>query len=74
MKVNSYSAHGAKTGGIQTHSIGEMFPYTIIREGARAQWHVAMDMRTGNTGHRRTSYFESQQDIAALKLRNLMHS
>jgi hypothetical protein len=73
-RQEAYTGHGAKTGGLQQHSIGDMFPYVVIREGARAQWHVAMDMRTGNTGHRRRSYLEAQQDIASLKIRNLMHS
>lgn len=72
-----YTGHGANTGGLQGHSVGSDYPYTIIgvadRLDAPTQWQV-MDTRTGNRGTPRRTYREADIDLASLKLRNLMHS
>ena len=66
-----YTGHGANTGGLQGHSIGVNYPYTVI--GVGSHW-AAMDLRTGRTGNKQRSYKEAELDITSLKLRNLMHS
>lgn len=68
---NDYQAHGARTGGLQGHSVSEQYPYTVIGIGER--W-AAMDLRTGRTGNKHRTYREAEIDIAGLKLRNLMNS
>lgn len=72
----AYLGH-AGDGGLQRHSIGAEYPYTIIgvhdRIDAPVEWQV-LDTRTGNRGHRRPTYNLAAQDLWALKLRNMMHS
>lgn len=77
MEANAmkYTGHGAKTGGLQGHSVGDLYPYTVIgvsKSGA-LYWSV-MDTRTGAEGFRRRSYQEAVLDIFGLRLRNLMNS
>jgi hypothetical protein len=71
--ANAYKGHGANTGGLQRHSVGDLYPYTVIRKGARAEQFLAFDMRTSNEGAPRRTYIEAAQDIASLRLRNMMH-
>lgn len=74
MDTVAYSGHGANTGRLQRHSVGYLYPYTVIRKGVNAEIFCAMDTRTGNEGQERMTYLEAEQDIASLKIRNMMHS
>lgn len=69
-----YTGHGP-SGGIQQHSKGELYPYTVIAQGPSKgiRW-SAMDLRTGNTGELRMSYKEAEIDVYSLRTRNMMHS
>lgn len=71
----NYTGHGSNTGGLQRHSIGDMYPYTVAGVGRLGQvrW-VAVDLRTGNEGEVRLTYKEAELDVYSLKLRNMMHS
>ena len=71
-----YMGHGANTGGIQAHSIGWEYPYTVIGvqrgpEGA-LRWAV-MDTRNGQIGTDKATQRECSIEIASLKIRNMMH-
>ena len=66
-----YTGHGP-SGGIQRHSMGDMFPYTVAGTG-NGMW-CAMDLRTGKEGHLRRTYKEAEIDVHSLKLRNMMHN
>lgn len=67
--------HRASQPGLRGHSVGQLFPFTVIARGHGdvLLWH-AMDMRTGNEGRPCRTYNEAVIDIASIKLRNLMHS
>jgi hypothetical protein len=67
-----YSGHGAKTGGLQGHSIGSNYPFMIAGTGD-GQW-VVIDARTSNESRPVRTYNEAQQTITGLRLRNMMHS
>lgn len=70
-----YTGHGDNTGGLQRHSVGPLYPYTIIQKGCPdALQHVAFDLRTGKEGTPRRTYKEAELDVHSLKLRNMMHS
>ena len=71
----TYTGHGSNTGGLQRHSIGALYPYTVIAKGLPNSlvWH-AMDLRTGNEGKGHRTYKEAEIDVATLLVRNLMHS
>lgn len=71
--MDKYTGH-LPSGGLQKHSVGDMYPYTVIRKGAQAERFCAMDTRTGNEGAEHGTYLEAAQDIASLKIRNMMHS
>lgn len=68
---NEYTGH-CKSGGLQQHSVGDLFPYTVIGTGD-GRW-CAFDTRTGNEGDKRLTYKEAEIDVHALRLRNMMHS
>lgn len=70
-RKEGYTGHGANTGGLQGHSVGEMYPYTVAMIGDR--WH-AMDLRTGNVGPAQHTYQLAQMNVYSLRLRNMMHS
>lgn len=71
-----YKGHGVGTGGLQAHSIGWEYPYTIMGvqrgpEGA-LRW-VVMDTRNGQLGADKATHKECEIEIASLKIRNMMH-
>lgn len=69
-----YTGHGP-SGGIQQHSKGGMFPFTVIAKGdpnRSLDW-CAMDLRTGHEGTPRRTYKEAEIDVFSLKLRNMQH-
>lgn len=76
--VAGYTGHGANTGGLQQHSLGDLYPYTIIAKGdcsrgkAALSWH-ALDCRSGSEGPARRSYREAELDVHSAKIRNCMH-
>lgn len=45
-----YTGHGANTGGLQGHSVGAEYPYTVVKveNGDRKVWRI-IDCRTGET-------------------------
>ena len=72
-----YLGHGTGTGGLQAHSIGWEYPYTIIGvqrgpEGS-LRWAV-MDTRNGQIGVDKATYKACEIEVASLKLRNMMNS
>ena len=67
-----YTGHGAKTGGLQGHSVGSNYPYMTAGTGD-GRW-VVMDGRTSNESRTVRTYNEAQQLITGLRLRNMMHS
>lgn len=72
-----YLGHGKGTGGLQAHSIGWEYPYTVIgvqrgQEGA-LRWAV-MDTRNGQIGADKATQRECTIEIASLKIRNMLHS
>jgi len=73
----SYSGHGARTGGLQAHSIGDEYPYIIMgvadRLEAPTEYQV-MDSRTGNRSKRHPTYMAAYIECMSLRVRNLMHS
>lgn len=72
--IAGYTGHGAKTGGLQGHSVGEWFPLTIIGKSIRgALYWCVFDTRTGNEGTRRRSYQEAQLDLVGIRIRNLIN-
>ncbi len=76
MGAVAYTGHGAGTGGLQQHSVGAEYPYTIMGRQAHAdaptQWCV-FDTRTGKEGELRRTYREAMLDLWSLKIRNMMH-
>ena len=75
MSQVEYLGH-ANSGGLQKHSIGAEYPYTIVgtqqNQCAPTKWYC-MDTRTGNRSPLRHSYKEAQIDLHSLKVRNMMH-
>lgn len=74
MEGTGYTGHGARTGGLQAHSCGELMPYMIQAVGLldSLQWQV-LDSRTGNVGRLHRSRKEAEMEVHSLKLRNMMH-
>lgn len=73
----AYTGHGAKTGGLQGHSVGEEYPYIIM--GIADRWeapteYVVMDSRTGNRSPRFPTYMRAYIELTSLRVRNCMHS
>lgn len=68
-----YTGHG-RSGGVQEHSKGDMYPYTVIAKGRidALDWH-AMDLRTSKLGPPRRTYKEAQIDVHGIQIRNMMH-
>lgn len=70
-----YLGH-ANSGGLQKHSIGAEYPYTIVGTQQNAcaptKWFVT-DTRTSKCGELRHSYKEAAADLWSLKIRNMMH-
>lgn len=77
MSQAQYLGHGAGTGGLQRHSIGDEYPYTVVavmhHADAPVRW-LAMDTRTGNVSREFATHKEASIEIASLKIRNMMHS
>ncbi len=72
-----YTGHGAATGGLQGHSMGDEYPYLII--GVADRWEApteysVMDTRTGNRSPRYPTYMRAYIELTSLKVRNCMHS
>lgn len=72
-----YTGHGVNTGGLQAHSVGPEYPYTIIgvQRGAEGalRWAV-MDTRNAQISVDKATYKECEIELYSLKLRNMMHS
>jgi hypothetical protein len=72
----TYTGHGAKTGGLQGHSVGDEYPYIII--GVADRWEApteyqVMDSRTGNRSVRYPTYMRAYIELTSLRTRNMMH-
>lgn len=65
-----YTGHGANTGGLQGHSIGDEYPYTVIKveDGEYKAWR-AIDCRTGETVSEAVKYTTVTNSIRRLKNR-----
>ena len=65
--------HSTAAPGLRGHSVGSLYPYTVLAIGVNPTRYAAMDLRTGNTGHERATYRQAEIDIVALRVRNMMH-
>lgn len=76
MSQAQYLGHGVGTGGLQRHSIGDEYPYTVMgvqsHANAPVRWKV-LDTRTGNVSREFATHKEASIEIASLKIRNMMH-
>lgn len=77
MSASEYLGHGAGTGGLQRHSIGDAYPYTVIARqngpyGA-LRWRV-LDCRNGQESDDLPTHRAAEIEISRLKIRNMMHS
>lgn len=70
-----YTGHGARTGGLQGHSVGDLYPYTLMAQGRPESltWFV-MDTRTGNLSRGFRTASEAQAQAVSLKIRNMLWS
>lgn len=68
--------HSAAAPGLRGHSVGELYPYTVIAIGhgpeQRLTW-SAMDTRTGKNGREFATYAEAARDAVGLLIRNLIN-
>lgn len=75
---NQYETKGHSTAapGLRGHSVGELYPYTVIAIGhgpeQRLTW-SAMDTRTGKNGREFQTYRQAEQDAVGLLIRNLIN-
>lgn len=69
-----YTGHG-QSGGLQEHSKGELYPYTVIAVGKldALQFQV-MHCVTGQQGQRWNTYEEAEIDAYRLRIRDMMHA
>lgn len=78
MQANQYETKGHSTAapGLRGHSVGELYPYTVIAIGhgpeQRLTW-TAMDTRTGKNGREFPTYRQAEQDAVGLLIRNLIN-
>lgn len=76
MQANAYETKGHSTAapGLRGHSVGELYPYTVIGIGRpdAIRW-AAMDTRTGEHGRTFASYREAELDAVGLLVRNLIN-
>ncbi len=86
MSAAAYTGH-AGDGGLQGHSLGTEYPYTIMvvqrygdlsladRGGVEVpNQHVVLDCETGATSKDFPTYLAAYTHLWSLKLRNMMHS
>lgn len=71
--VYATKGHAAKAPGLRGHSIGAMYPYTVIALGVSPVRYAAMDLRTGRTGQDRPTYAAAELDVYGLRIRNLIN-
>lgn len=68
--------HAVTAPGLRGHSVGELYPYTIIAVGhgpeQRLTW-SAMDTRTGRNGREFRTYQDAERDAVGLLIRNLIN-
>jgi hypothetical protein len=76
-KAVAYTGHGAKTGGLQGHSVGSDYPYMIVGVQDRAEAptrYRVMDTRTSKMSDSYPTQQRAIIEMASLRTRNLMHS
>lgn len=75
MSTVQYLGH-AGSGGLQRHSIGDQYPYTIVgtqhNAWAPTKWYV-LHLCTNQRGILRHTYKEAEIDLYSLRIRNMMH-
>lgn len=75
MGVAQYTGHGANTGGLQQHSIGNMYPFTIEAYGnlrpVRWRWR---NLVTGQVGNGQPTHNLAMIDLTSLRINTLMNS
>ena len=57
-KATEYIGHGALTGGLQAHSIGDRYPLIVIAVGEDFKYAV-LNTKTGEIGNRYLTYTEA---------------
>jgi len=63
-KPVAYTGHGANTGGLQAHSIGDLFPLGIVGIGSGDRtYYAAVNYNDNERGPCRLSYEAALQDI-----------
>ena len=65
--------HAASAPGLRGHSIGSLYPYTVVAIGAYPTRYAVMDLRTGRTGHERPTYAAAELDLHGVRIRNLIN-
>ena len=76
-KAVAYTGHGAATGGLQGHSVGNDYPYMIVGVQDRAEAptrYRVMDTRTSKMSDSYPTQQRAIIEMASLRTRNLMHS
>ncbi len=68
-----YTGH-APNSGLQRHSLGDHYPYTLIGIGFPTVRYAAFDCRTGNVGRDFATAEEALRDIVGIRIRNLINS
>lgn len=70
-----YTGHGAKTGGLQGHSVGSMYPFTIEAIGnlnpVRWRWR---NLNTGQVGKPQPTHNLAVIDLTSLHINTMMNS
>lgn len=70
-----YTGHGP-SGGVQQHSKGPLYPFTVIAIGdpnRKLMW-AAMDLRSGSVGTPRHTYNQAEIDVHGRRVLGMMHS
>lgn len=65
--------HAASAPGLRGHSIGSLYPYTVVAIGAYPTQYAVMDLRTSCIGHVRSTYAAAELDLHSLRIRNLIN-
>lgn len=68
-----YTGH-ASSGGLQRHSIGELYPFTIIGQGRDVVQYRWMHLHTGQEGRLCRTYKEAEIDLYSIRVKALMNS
>lgn len=73
--ANQYTGHGANTGGLQCHSVGSMYPFTIEAFGnlrpTKWRWR---NLVTGQRGTPQPTHNLAVIELTSLRINTMMNS